>query len=47
MEEYVKDHDIGAAMKGLWDEIGQSMKEKGYKRSDVNKKIKSLSVNNS
>ena len=42
MEEYVKDHDIGAAMKSLWDEIGQSMKKKGYKRSDVNKMIKEV-----
>ncbi len=42
MEEYVKEHDIEAAMKGLWDEIGQSMKKKGYKASDVNRKIKEV-----
>lgn len=42
MEEYVKDHNIEAAMKNLWDEIGQSLKKKGYKASDVNKKIKEV-----
>jgi predicted DNA-binding protein len=42
MEEYVKEHDMEAAMKSLWDEIGQSLKKKGYKASDVNKKIKEV-----
>ncbi len=42
MEEYVKEHDMEAAMKSLWDEIGQSLRKKGYKASDVNKKIKEV-----
>jgi predicted DNA-binding protein len=40
MEEYVKEHDMEAAMRSLWDEIGQSLRKKGYKASDVNKMIK-------
>jgi predicted DNA-binding protein len=39
MEEYVKDHDMEAAMRSLWDEIGQSLRKKGYKASDVNKMV--------
>jgi predicted DNA-binding protein len=42
MEEYVKEHDMEAAMKSLWDEIGQSLKKKGYKASDVGKRIKEV-----
>jgi len=42
MEEYVKDHDMEAAMRSLWDEIGQSLRKKGYKASDVNKMIKEV-----
>ena len=42
MEEYVKEHDLEAAMRDLWDEIGQSMRKKGYKASDVNKIIKEV-----
>jgi predicted DNA-binding protein len=42
MEEYVKEHDMGAAMRSLWDEIGQSLRKKGYKASDVNKMIKEV-----
>jgi predicted DNA-binding protein len=42
MEEYVKDHDMEAAMRSLWDEIGKSLLKKGYKVSDVNKKIKEV-----
>jgi len=42
MEEYVKEHDMEAAMRSLWDEIGQSLKKKGYKRSDVSKMIKDV-----
>lgn len=42
MEEYVKDHDMEAAMRSLWDEIGQSLREKGSKASDVNKMIKEV-----
>jgi len=42
MEDYVKDHSMEAAMRSLWDEIGQSLKKKGYKASDVNKKIKEV-----
>jgi predicted DNA-binding protein len=42
MEEYVKDHDMEAAMRSLWDEIGQSLRKKGYKASDVNKMVKEV-----
>ena len=42
MEEYVKDHDMEAAMRSLWDEIGQSLRKKGYKASGVNKMIKEV-----
>jgi predicted DNA-binding protein len=42
MEEYVKDHNMEAAMRSLWDEIGQSLRKKGYKASDVNKIIKEV-----
>ena len=42
MEGYVKEHDMEAAMRSLWDEIGQSLRKKGYKASDVNKKIKEV-----
>lgn len=42
MEDYVKDHNIEAAMKNLWDEIGHSLKKKGYRASDVNQKIKEV-----
>ncbi len=42
MEEYVKDHSMEAAMRSLWDEIGQSLKKKGYKASDVRKEIKEV-----
>lgn len=40
MEEYVKEHDMEAAMRSLWDEIGQSLRKKGYKASHVNQMIK-------
>jgi predicted DNA-binding protein len=42
MEEYVKDHDMEAAMRSLWDEMGQSLRKKGYKASDVNKMVKEV-----
>ncbi len=42
MEEYVKDHSIEAAMRSLWDEIGGSLKKKGYKASDVKKIVKEV-----
>ena len=42
MEEYVKEHDMEAAMRSLWDEIGQSLRKKGYKASDVSKVIKKV-----
>ena len=42
MEDYVKEHDMESAMKNLWDEIGQSLRKKGYKASDVNKMIKEI-----
>jgi len=31
-----------AAMRSLWDEIGQSLRKKGYKASDVNKMVKEV-----
>jgi hypothetical protein len=40
MEEYVKDHDMEAALKSLWDEIGGTLRKKGYKASDVTRMIK-------
>jgi uncharacterized membrane protein YvbJ len=40
MEEYVKEHNMESAMKNLWDDIGLSMKKKGYKESDVGRMIK-------
>jgi predicted DNA-binding protein len=42
MEDYVKDHNMEAAMRNLWDEIGKSLRKNGYKISDVNKKIKEV-----
>ena len=42
MEEYVKEHDMEGALRNLWDEIGQSLRKKGYKASDVNKIIKEV-----
>ena len=45
MEEYVKDHDMEAAMRSLWDEIWQSLKKRGYRASDVNKMIKEVRRN--
>jgi len=42
MEEYVREHDMEAAMRSLWDEIGRSLKKKGYKPSDVNKMVKAV-----
>jgi predicted DNA-binding protein len=40
IEEYVREHNMETAMKNLWDEIGESLKKKGYKKSDVDKMIK-------
>jgi uncharacterized membrane protein YvbJ len=42
MKEYVEEHNIEIAMKGLWSEIGSSLKEKGYKVSDVEKTIRKV-----
>jgi len=42
IEEYVREHDMEAAMKRLWDEIGQSLKRKGYRTSDVDKMIRKV-----
>ncbi len=42
MGEYVRDHNMEAAMRSLWDEIGESLTKKGYKASDVNKMIKEV-----
>ena len=38
----VRDHSIESAMKDLWNEIGSSMREKGYRESDVEKMIKKV-----
>lgn len=40
MEEYVREHSMEPAMKDLWDEIGRSMKKKGYNAPDVEKTIR-------
>ncbi len=40
IEEYVREHSMEASMKSLWDEIGQSIKKKGYRQSDVDKMIR-------
>lgn len=42
MEEYVSEHSMEATMKNLWDEVGRSMKKKGYKESDVERMIKKV-----
>jgi len=42
MEEYVKEHDMEASMRSLWDEIGQSLRKKGHKASDVSKMVKKV-----
>ena len=42
IEEYVKEHNMETAMKNLWDEIGESFKKKGYKKSDVDKMIQKV-----
>jgi hypothetical protein len=42
MKEYVEEHNIERAMKGLWNEIGGSLKKRGYKVSDVEKTIRKV-----
>lgn len=42
MEEYVREHSMESAMKNLWDDIGRSLKKKGYKESDVGRMIKKV-----
>ncbi len=42
IKDYVEDHNIENAMKGLWSEIGSSLKKKGYKVSDVEKTIRKV-----
>lgn len=42
MKEYVEEHNIESTMKGLWSEIGASLKKKGYKVSDVEKTIRKV-----
>lgn len=42
IEGYVEEHNIETAMKSLWSEIGSSLKEKGYKVSDVEKTIRKI-----
>lgn len=42
MEEYVREHSIEDAMKSLWDDMGESLKKKGYKESDVEKTIRKV-----
>lgn len=42
MKEYVEEHNIETAMKGLWSEIGVSLKKKGYKVSDVEKTVRKV-----
>jgi hypothetical protein len=42
IKDYVEEHNIENAMKGLWSEIGSSLKKKGYKVSDVEKAIRKV-----
>jgi predicted DNA-binding protein len=42
IEEYVKEHSMESTLRNLWDEIGSSMKKKGYKESDVERMIKKV-----
>ncbi len=42
IKDYVEEHNIENAMKGLWAEIGSSMKTKGYTVSDVEKTIRKV-----
>lgn len=42
MKEYVEEHNIESAMKGLWREIGDFLKKKGYNASDVEKTIRKV-----
>ena len=42
MKEYVEEHNIESAMKGLWSEIGGFLNKKGYKVSDVEKTIRKV-----
>jgi len=42
MRDYVEEHNIERAMKGLWNEIGGSLKNKGYKVSNVEKTIRKI-----
>lgn len=42
MKDYVEEHNIEGTMKGLWSEIGGSLKKKGFKVSDVEKTIRKV-----
>lgn len=42
MKEYVEEHNIEVTMKGLWSEIGGSLKKKGFKVSDVEKTVRKV-----
>ncbi len=42
MEEYVKEHDLEAGLRSLWDEIGQSLRKRGHKASEVNRMIRGV-----
>jgi len=42
IKDYVEEHNIENAMKGLWSEIGSSLKKKGYKVSNVEKTIRKV-----
>ncbi len=42
MEEYVKEHSLEPSMKTLWDEVGRSLKKKGYEESEVGKMIRKV-----
>jgi predicted DNA-binding protein len=35
IEEYVKEHDIGAYIDDLWERTGAKLKSKGAKRADI------------
>ncbi|MEK7842184.1 MAG: ribbon-helix-helix protein, CopG family [Deltaproteobacteria bacterium] len=42
IEDYVKEHDIGAYIDGLWDRVGSKLKAKGVTQEKIDKAIKEV-----
>jgi predicted transcriptional regulator len=40
IEEYIKEHDIGAYIDDLWNRTGKKLKSKGVSPATINKAIK-------